>query len=854
MLDNQNKQASRLLIYSVTLFSALTLGVTLVFIAWDSALEENKRSFSFESSKIGESVAHNVQVSNDIINSFATFIDANKALNDENNALSEQIFQPMVQGVLDQKLFIEGIHYYPLPKISGKSDSSPSLENEYHRFRDAQKSIADYDIRDIDDYETILKSLYLNEGEDPILSIVNLKSGKYYVLFKAMFNEDYSSVIDGKPKKSIRGILSLLISPEKLIEHSGIPDTLKVDLYSESSGLSGRQLIYNASPTNSRKGIMISSFIYDASIQFEFASYSIKLSIAKNVYWSDINRELIYIALFIGLGITLLLMSLVRAKDLREKELSERNVVIESQVEKQTEELALARDKALEASLMKSDFLASMSHEIRTPLTAIIGMAELLSDTELSGDQGKYVKIFKKSGNTLLSLVNDILDLSKIEAGQLVLENISFDLLEVVEESVEIYAIKAAENHTELISNFESTLDMRRMGDPARLRQIVLNLISNAIKFTENGHIVVMVSNVNADEVQISVNDTGVGIPEAKQQEIFASFTQADSSTTRKYGGTGLGLTISKSLVEMMNGRIWVESAEGVGSTFLFVVNLPVNNSATRHDLILDKPLEDKTVLVLDSNKYNRAKICNVLHTYGAKCIESEEFLSVDKYQYVFLDHKILFQCKDSEIEEILKSSQSDSGPVITAMLNPVSLHQQINRINELGLDGYLTKPIKQSDLLYIFSNKYQMPEEYVNNSEQNDSEIDAIPVEKKQILLVEDNSDNRLLVRTYLKKFPHITIDEAENGKIGVELYRNNTYNLILMDIQMPIMDGHEATRAIRVLEAENGRPPTPIIALTAHAIKEEIDKCMVAGFDTHVGKPIQKSTLFGIIEDFMT
>lgn len=854
MHKNLNKQTSRWLIYAVALLSGLTLGVTLVFIAWDSALEENKRSFTFESSKIRESVAHNVQVSNDIINSFATFIDANKVLDD-------QVFQPMAKGILEQQPFIEGIQYYSLLKITDQLNSNFSLESKYYRFRDSKKATSSHEIRDIENYETILKSLFLNEGTEPVVSVVNLGSDKYYVLFKAILNEGYSAAIDGKPEDSIRGIILLLVSPEKLIEHSGIPDTLKVDLYSESSNLSGRKLIYSVSPANIRSGILVSSFSHDVSIQLP--SYSIRLSISKNVYWPDVNQDLIYIALLIGMGITLLLMSLVRAKDLREKELSERNVVIESRVELQTRELAWARDKALDAARAKSDFLASMSHEIRTPLTAIIGMAELLSDTKLDNDQKKYVKVFRKAGDTLLSLVNDILDLSKIEAEQLVLENIPFDLFDVIEESVEIYAIKAAERNVELISRIDPKLDTKRMGDPVRLKQIILNLISNAIKFTEKGHIVVWAHESDSNELMISVTDTGVGIPKEKQEAIFASFTQADSSTTRKYGGTGLGLTISRQLVGMMGGRIWVESEEGEGSTFSFTVNLPWNKSATRDELYPAEYLKDKKVLVLDRNQHNRVKIINILDACGAECTEFEELLSWDqlsnssggkpKFQYIFLDNKTLRKSSAAEIKAFRQSSQSDSGPVIIAMLGPVSLHQKINNVNELELDGYLVKPIKRSELLHVFSSKDERVGERVTNIEQIETEEDETPVEKKRILLVEDNEDNRLLVKTYLKKLPYI-IDEAENGEIAVDLYRLNTYNLILMDVQMPVMDGHEATRAMRVLEAEDGRPTTPIIALTAHAIKEEIDKCLAAGCDMHVGKPIKKSTLLSVIEDFIT
>jgi len=846
MSNNLNKQTQRWLIYAVALVSGVALGLTLVFITWNSAIEENKREFTFESSKIREAVAHNVQVSNDIINSLATFIDVN-------NVFDDQLFQSTVRGILDQQLFIEGILFSNLDKTGNNTNYKFILKPMNSRFRDTQTSIDMEEIINNENLENILKSLFMNDETDPVVSVVTLGSKRYYVLFKAVLNEDYIDVGQRNLADSIRGVLYLIISPEKLIEYSEIPNTLTVDVHSESSNLSGRNLIFNSDASlDSRNGFLVSSFNKDASIQLP--SYSIKLSISKDIYWQDVNQGLIYIALLIGMGITLLLIALVRAKDLREKELSERNVLIELKVEEQTKELALARDKALEASRMKSDFLASMSHEIRTPLTAIIGMAELLSDTKLNNDQEKYVNVFRKAGDTLLSLVNDILDLSKIEAEQLVLEIIPFDLLDVIEESVEIYAIKAAEHNVELISCIEPKSDMKRTGDPARLRQIILNLISNAIKFTEDGHIIVKVRDSDPDEIEISVCDTGVGIPQEKQQAIFESFTQADSSTTRKYGGTGLGLTISKRLVEMMNGRIWVESEEGKGSTFSFSVNVPVNKSGTRDDLQLDGFLMDKKVLVLDHNQHNRIKICNILNAYGAECFESDHFPSSgddnSKYQYIFLDYKTLRKSSATEIEVF---SKSDPRPVIIAMLGPVSLHQKINKVNELKLDGYLTKPIKQAELLHVFSVKDEQEDESHVSKELVDSETDETSVEEKRILLVEDNEDNRLLVKTFLKKMPYI-IDEAENGEIAVDLYRKNTYNLILMDVQMPVMDGHEATRAMRVLEAESGRPLTPIIALTAHAIKEEIDKCMAAGCDTHVGKPIKKSTLLSIIKNYVT
>ncbi|RKZ46984.1 MAG: hypothetical protein DRQ58_07600, partial [Gammaproteobacteria bacterium] len=497
MDDKLENNSPRWLIYAVALLSGLALGLTLVFIAWNSALDENKREFSFESSKIREVIAHNIQVSNDVINTVASLITENKDFDD-------QIFQSSAIGILEQQHFIEGLFYSHVQKTGNSATSELDMEIVNSRYRDTQISMDVQDLIENENFENVLEFILADESSEPVVSVVTLESNKYYILFKPVLNQDYSAVDDEDSTGSTQGILCLLINPEKLVGLSNISSTLMVDLHSESSNLSGRKLIFTSGPSlEERSGLLASSFSEDASIQFPL--YSVKLSISKDVYWPDVNRKSIYLALFIGLGITLLLMALVRAKDIREKELSERNREIELQVKQQTKQLALARDKAVDGSRMKSDFLASMSHEIRTPLTAIIGMAELLAETKLSSDQDKYVKVFRRAGDTLLSLVNDILDLSKIEAEQLVLEHMPFNLLDVIEESVEIYAVKAAENHVELISDFEPKSNMLRSGDSARLRQIILNLISNAIKFTSEGHILVMVRATDAEEVQISV-------------------------------------------------------------------------------------------------------------------------------------------------------------------------------------------------------------------------------------------------------------------------------------------------------------------------------------------------------------
>ena len=366
-----------------------------------------------------------------------------------------------------------------------------------------------------------------------------------------------------------------------------------------------------------------------------------------------------------------------------------------------------------------------MSHEIRTPLNAIIGMAELLSETSLSGEQNKYVNVFRRAGEALLELVNEILDLSKIEAGQLILEYIDFNVHELVEHATDIYALKCEEKGIKLAVDVADGIPAYVNGDPSRLRQIILNLIGNAIKFTDQGEIIVSVErprNTGTNTLRFSVADTGIGIPAEKLEAIFASFTQVDSSTTRKYGGTGLGLTICKRLVEMMAGTIWGESEQGRGSTFLF----------------------------------------------------------------------------EAEFEAAAEQSRAQT------VTSPA--------------------PVKTA------------PDRQVQRT--------VTATTRRSILLVEDTVDNRMLVKAYLKNEPY-EIDEAENGEIAVEKFKTGKYDLVLMDVQMPVMDGHSATRAIREWEEKQSLKPTPVIALTAHAVREEMDKSIGAGCTAHLTKPIKKATL---------
>lgn len=837
-----DKQTLRWLFYGVALITGITVAATLVFIAWSATLAEHSRGFTFESSKINATVVRNVQLSDDVLNFFATLITADQTSDDK-------IFQSSAKNILARQDFIEGIFYAPLDNHGDHASFGNSpLTMLKARFRGPDVAADAEQMVDHEYFDRILQSLSFSDRENGVAFMLRLGSREYYVLLRGISDapavltsvKDYSNVFDG--------LLFLLIDPQKIIKRSDISPTLLVNLHDESSSLSGRKLLFSVADDRSTEmGWQAYKFIHNSIIQLP--AHSMKLSISKNIYWQDIDKNPIYIVLLLGFGVTFLLFALLRTKNMHEDALIKHSLLIESKVEEQTRELVLSRDKAQESSHIKSDFLASMSHEIRTPLTAIISMAELLSETKLNKDQGKYVRVFRRAGDTLLNLVNDILDLSKIEAGQLVLERVPFDLQDVVEGAIELYAVKAAEHDTELISNVDPALHTQRMGDPSRLEQIISNLISNAIKFTEGGQIFVQARHVDADEICISVSDTGIGIPEEIQKEIFSSFIQADSSTARKYGGTGLGLTISQRLVDKMNGRIRLESEEGVGSTFSISVPLPAVDTVTGKDSKVAISLQDTMVLVSDPNQSSRDSIADVLRSYGAKCVTANIWLpekspeEVEKYQYILLDQKILLQYDDTNLASLKQLQALDAAPLIIALLSPISLQQQIKRINHVGIQNYLVKPIKRTGLEHIF-----LP------SEARPTPVIEIPDTKKQILLVEDNEDNRLLIKEYLKKSPYI-LTEAENGEIAVNLYRKNmTYHLILMDIQMPIMDGHETTRSIRALEEENARPSVPIIALTAHATKEEIEKCTVAGCDFYLGKPIKKSILLNAIEDFIS
>ncbi len=548
-----------------------------------------------------------------------------------------------------------------------------------------------------------------------------------------------------------------------------------------------------------------------------------------------------------------------RDTDKTKEELFQELATLRQQLSEQEHEVWQARESTEAANRIHHEFLANISHEIRTPMNAILGIAELLLETPLTPEQQEFVRIFQTNGDMLLQTLNNLIGFSEVSTQKITLDMTDFDLLALVETTCRFLAPRAHQKGLELNYYLDPSFPTFLRGDPGRLRQIFINLIGNGIKFTEEGEVMIHCECLSESPERVewlfSISDTGIGIPKPRLKKILDSLSHAERAPFKLGAEIELGLAISKHLIELMNGRIWVESDERHGSIFHFTTTFARQKEPQKPVRIYPERLRGLHVLVVDDNATNRSILKTILQRWGARVTEvnngrqgalelQRAYRANEPYDLILLD-SVMPRFDGFQMAEYIQGKpEITSVPIM--MLTANDLQELLEKTGAIDISAYMLKPIKRFDLLHAIGTALQQSSE----SEALPSRMSEAKIGQQglRILLVEDYTHNQMIVQQYLKDTSH-HLDIAENGAIAVEKFTQTYYDLILMDMQMPVMDGYAATENIRTFEREHHRKETPIIALTAYALKDAPEKSRRAGCNAHLSKPLKKSQLLEIL-----
>ena len=556
-------------------------------------------------------------------------------------------------------------------------------------------------------------------------------------------------------------------------------------------------------------------------------------------------------------------------RKLAEQSLKKANLQIKKTNRKLKNTIQKANKLAKEAEVAnksKSEFLANMSHEVRTPMNGVIGMTNLLLDTAPSEEQRKYLEMLRLSGESLMMIINDILDISKIEAGKLDIEETEFDIIELVEETVAVLSKDAHEKGLELMYDIDPRMQSALIGDPLRVKQIIMNLVRNAVKFTNSGYVLLKIKAIEKTKKNVklhfSVQDTGIGIPKEKQKTIFEKLTQADGSTTRKYGGTGLGLAICTSLVNLMHGEIWLESLEGSGTTFHFTLPFTIQPGKKTLSTLEHVELKGLRALVVDDNEINREILVKILHSWelevtsvkdGYECLSELERVrgTNQDYHLLLLDHQMPGMNGFEVVKQMKAMGNKEDKTIL--MLSSGDQIGDKNTCKQLGIALYLVKPVNPSELMDAIMKVVDKTGKIGGKPVIKEEKLETITsdaIQKLNVLLAEDNKINSILAVKLFEKVG-LNVTTVEDGLKVLEAIKKNHFDLVLMDVQMPNMDGIQATKRIREME-RNTNKHIPIIALTAHAMKGDKERLLEVGMDDYLAKPLNSSQLYEVIDKY--